>query len=235
MEYTAAQWRPLIKQETARYADTPGGAPPWQVVEGLVNLESGGDPNNVTDAGNGDVAVGLGQITTRGYEYDLYRKRFPNGPIDLTDPQTNMRITVMGLDAREEQGIRAAEAGQPHALSNWFVAAAAYFGAATNEGVNNATDRLGTSGPNYVSRIQTYMRDVLRLTPTQIDAIGAGTNAGGNLGSGTQYDNPLPGPGDVRAGLGGLAETLTTGFMRAVPFAIGILMLAYGAYRVATT
>src|SRR5215204_5411187 len=123
MPYTAAQWRPLIKQEAARYANTSGGAPPWQVIEGMVDLESGGNPNNVTAVGNGDVAVGLGQITSRGLEYDLYRKRFPNGPTDLTDPQTNMRIMVLGLDHRQEMGVTAQSQGKPHALTNWFVAA----------------------------------------------------------------------------------------------------------------
>ncbi len=225
--YTAAQWRPMLRQETARYANTPGGAPPWQIAEGMIDLESGGDPSNVTDVGNGDVAVGLGQITTRGLEYDLYRKRFPNGPTDLTDPQTNLRVMILGLDSRQEMGVEAAKHNQPHALSNWLVTAAAYFGAGSNEGINTKSDRFGTTGDTYVAHITAYMRDVLRLSNTQIAAIAGGENTGESLEpGGPSAPSPEPSSG------GGIGGFLLDGLKRAVPGLAGLALLIAGAFMV---
>jgi hypothetical protein len=165
-------------------------------------------------------------------EYDLYRKRFPNGPTDLTDPQTNLRIMILGLDARQEQGVTAEEHNQPHALTNWFTTTAAYFGAGSNEGINAKTDRFGTSGFTYVGRVRQYMRDVLRLSDTQIDAIAGGENIGQDLesGEGTPYDYDLPGT-EIATSFGGI---LLEGFKRALPLAFGLVLLIFGLYKVAS-
>lgn len=151
MSFTAADWRAEILDITRQYRNTPGDAPPPQLVEAMVNLETGGtfDPALVDPSG----ATGLGQVMTNGAEYAAFmadpvmRAKYPGGP-NLLDGYQNLEVMVYGLNMRQELG---------GALSDWFMAAASYLGGADTSGFNGNADSYGTDGRAYALNVRDYI------------------------------------------------------------------------------
>lgn len=154
MSYTAQSWRDAIWEITGQYRDTPGDAPPPQVIEAMVNLETGGtfDPSIVHPSSG---AIGLGQVMKTGMEYGAFvndpamKAKYPNGP-DLFDGYQNLEVMVYGMNMRQELG---------GALSDWFMASASYLGGADTSGFNTSVDAQGTSGRAYAQQVMRYVHD----------------------------------------------------------------------------
>lgn len=203
----AAAWRGTIQQTTAAYANEPGGAPPWPIVESMVDIESGGDASLV-DPFSG--AVGLGQIVKGGYEYGEYAAANPGATIDLRDPRTNLSIMVYGLARRHQQG---------GFYANWYGAAGGYLGAATVSGPTGTRDAYGTGYAEYTGRIRDYLRSVFGLTEPQIEAMGAEGKIPASL--------PASDPGTGSGATGSGSVPALAG--RAGVFVLGLLLVLGGA------
>lgn len=144
--------RTMIARTVERYRSTPGDAPPPQLIEAMVGLETG-DTNDYTLVQPQSGAIGLGQIMTSGLEWDLairspeFRARWGDvSSSRLVDPEFNLDVMVNGVNARQEMG---------GALTDWYMTSASYLGGATVNGFNNESDSLGTSGREYVAGVQT--------------------------------------------------------------------------------
>jgi hypothetical protein len=134
----------LLDFEESPYGkdDVPGHSqvpPPKELVYGVVEWESGWDPNNVSPAG----AIGLGQIMPGDGSAELGwynavvsnyaantqdRSLFVDDP-DLYDPEKNLYVTAFGLGARYSQISEYPKEDVPH---TWMNAALAYFGCVRN-------------------------------------------------------------------------------------------------------
>ena len=164
--------RAIIGRSVERYRSTPGDAPPPQLIEAMIGLETG-DTNDYGLVQPQSGAIGLGQIMTSGMEWDLalrspeFRARWGDvSPSRLVDPEFNVDVMVNGMNARQEMG---------GALTDWYMAAASYLGGATTDGFNEAEDTLGTSGREYVLGVQTRISDNWgKSYTTGIDALQPG-------------------------------------------------------------
>lgn len=159
---SVTDFRSVVTKRLQAYIDAhqnqPGyKAPPPEIIEGMVNLESGFDPDLV-DPSSG--AIGLGQIiaSENGYEWGVYKASHPNAkPEDLKDPATNIDVMIEGLSARQAEGELGRDQGGPGAYEDWFMASAGYLGGADESGFNGLADSYGTTGSSYVRRVRDYI------------------------------------------------------------------------------
>lgn len=173
---TAADWRELAKEASARYADTPDGAPPWELIEAAINLESTGDPNAQGPPTIYGPAQGLTQMVATGLDWPMWITQgapdadYLSDPYNVWNPETNINAYAHALNWRQERWDEPDGAGgylfpDPSgkayigAMRNWFVAATSYFGAANNSGINTAADVLGTSGVDYANTLYDYIME----------------------------------------------------------------------------
>lgn len=157
MSAPAAEWRDEISSIVQQYRQTPGDAPPPQLVEAMVNLESGFDARLIQPESG---AIGLGQVMTNGMEWQAFvndpvmQARYPGAKDDptgfLLNGANNLEVMIYGLNMRQEMG---------GALQDWYMTAASYLGGATVDGFNGEADALGTNGQAYVMRVQEYIAD----------------------------------------------------------------------------
>lgn len=110
-DYAAWQWRPQIVGAAdaayLEYGEDQGwsGIPPYEAVEAIIDIESGGDPNarNSTPMYNGQHATGLMQIVPGLSVTGAYESASGSGQVteeQLYDPQTNLTVGIVGLAAR---------------------------------------------------------------------------------------------------------------------------------------
>lgn len=192
----ASDWREKIAERTEEWVNLHQGRPgydivPPHIVEGIINVESGGDPN-AYNAGSG--AAGLGQITEGGLEWGAYLRDHPDAKFSsVSDPDVNIDVMIAGLSARHASGVTDRLQGGNGAQQDWYMTAAGYLGGADNDGFNGASDSLGTSGPEYVRRVRLYiMRTWGTDTASEIDSLepGAAKARGGDWQEGGIFYDP---------------------------------------------
>lgn len=148
---TREELRGYIDEAVARYRATPDDAPPPQLIEAMVDLETGGTfEYDTVDPLSG--AAGLGQIMVEGQEWywfvsdpDVKARWGDVSASRLADPAFNLDVMVYGMNRRQEQG---------GALTDWYMASASYLGGATVKGFNEKKDSYGTNGREYVAGVQ---------------------------------------------------------------------------------
>lgn len=169
---SAANYRDLIKKVSAEFPGEYGPAPP-DLIEAIINLESGGDPNATTGT-----ATGLGQIMPTGLEYNAavmdkrFTDKFGNAP-NLYDPEQNLAVMAIGLTARHDAGVAQRLDDGYGAWADWYGATLGYFGAVGNEsdpatgaaytGIYTPADSMiansdvNMNGAGYLNRIGEYV------------------------------------------------------------------------------
>jgi hypothetical protein len=151
---------------------------PKELVEAVIQLESGWDKNAVADTGNTAIgpAIGLMQVTPHGAEASMYRRVSGQSVTerDLFNPSTNIEVGSFGL------GYRYAEVREitddPH--PSWFLAGARYFGYSIDEGgnVGSESDRFGTTCGSYMNTLRQHVIDT--YGEERADELGEGTGEG---------------------------------------------------------
>jgi len=131
MSSNTAKWRGLVRQAAERF-----GVPP-HLIEAVMELESGGDKNNVTNTGNATCpqAFGLMQIACGCSAVDC--EEFS----PIMDPETNIRAGARHLKINFES------------CGTWDGAICEFFsGHCVPNG--HAVDILGTTDTMYVNRVK---------------------------------------------------------------------------------
>lgn len=217
MSYAADQWRSLYNRANDAYTMSPGGEPPATLIEALVNLESGGNPYEISGAG----AVGLGQIMKGGMEYGGYESVF--GPVSspLTDPATNVSIIAYGLNLRQEMyGTNAPP------MHDWFLAGVGWFGGLTPQGeISTAVDPwTGFTARRYYDTLVEYVRT--KFGNTEVTKLKGGSGSDTDA-TNDQLEDPTSGTTATTA-----KNDIQSGAMRVGIFAVGIAMLVVAAFMV---
>lgn len=172
--------RAIIAKRTAAFIDQhqnrPGfKAPPPQLIEAMIDTETGGtlDPGFVDPVSG---ALGLGNITTDGYEWGIYKASHPDAKeSDLLKPDVNIDVMIEGLSARQDEGMQTRDMGGLGSYADWYMAGAGYLGGANEAGFSDAIDGYGTSGAEYVRRLRLYINRIWGPeTAKQIDLLQPG-------------------------------------------------------------
>lgn len=198
---STADLRTLISARLSAYVDAhqnqPGyKAPPEQLIESMVMLETGGVPDPAfTDPMSG--AIGLGQITLDGSEWSDWRANHPDADASkLTDGAYNLDVMIAGLAQRQSDGDLLQNQGETGAYADWYMAAAGYLGGASEDGFNGQPDAYGTTGQDYIRRVRAYIVATWdQQTADDIDGLykGAAVAAGGDWANGAiTYDPNAP-------------------------------------------
>lgn len=128
----ASDYRDLYRKVSADFPGEYGAVPP-ELLEAIVNLESGG----VATAQTG-TATGLGQIMPTGLEYNAavsdqrFVSKFGNAP-NLYDPEQNIAVMTIGLAARHDAGVASRLDGGYGTWADWYGTSLGYFGAVGND------------------------------------------------------------------------------------------------------
>lgn len=128
----ASDYRDLYRKVSAEFPGEYGAVPP-ELLEAIVNLESGGEPNAQTGT-----ATGLGQIMPTGLEYNAavsdsrFVSKFGNAP-NLYDPEQNLAVMAIGLTARHDAGVASRLDGGYGTWADWYGTSLGYFGAVGND------------------------------------------------------------------------------------------------------
>lgn len=128
----AWEYRALYDKVANEFPGEYGVVPP-ELLEAIVDLESGGNKNAQTGT-----ATGLGQIMPAGMEYGLainnpkFVEKYGNAP-NLYDPETNIAIMTIGLAGRRDAGMKQREQQGYGAWADWYGATLGYFGAVGND------------------------------------------------------------------------------------------------------
>lgn len=175
--YRDSEIRPYLDGLVKQYSTQPGGIVPEPIAEAVIAVETGEtfDPTTYEPSSG---AIGLGQITTTGQEWDWWKTDVdPNATAEqLADPEYNMDVMYYGLHRRHEEAEKAAFAGQPAAQRDWYMTTAGYLGGADNSGFNSAADSYGTTGPTYAKAVYDYIaRTFGQDVATGIDKSQVGT------------------------------------------------------------
>lgn len=184
------EWRPEIVGTAdamyAEYGEDAGwsGIPPYEAVEAIIDIESGGDPKarNDTPMYNGQHATGLMQVVP-GLSVTGAYERVTGSPgvteDALYDPQTNLSVGIIGLAERAKDVQRTGwfgrdasggpvpqDQGQPEGSGpDWgSTVAIGWFGAGYQDGYGfwqideSVTDGpSGINGGAYRDRVNAYM------------------------------------------------------------------------------
>jgi len=173
---SASAYRQDIMDLVKRYGTTPGGAPPGEIVEAMVQAESGGD----ITARNQDGGLGLGLIDPDSDAWAWYLEdrslvaQYGTDPNTvLVNPRANLEILAMELNRRQELGLAAVESGEPGAWQDWMVAAMGHWGHIDNAGKNgqNGANAAADYGEITKYAIENFGADRV----TAIDAENPGT------------------------------------------------------------
>jgi hypothetical protein len=183
----------IVADKTALYRATPGDAPPPQLVEALIELESESDGatfrTDLVDASSN--AQGLGQIIVGRADWGyaaadpIFKQQYGTPEASrLLDPEYNVAMVVSALNARQELGI-----AKQGAYRDWYMAAAGYFGGADNDGfIAGADDVYDTTGPSYLRGVFDRVTDKWGIElAVGIDALQPGTGVSGVYNPDAQY------------------------------------------------
>ena len=244
---SASAYRQDIMDLVKRYGTTPGGAPPGEIVEAMVQAESGGD----ITARNQDGGLGLGLIDPDSDAWAWYLEdrslvaQYGTDPNTvLVNPRANLEILAMELNRRQELGLAAVESGEPGAWADWYAAALGHWGYTDNTGMR-------VSGTDYDAQ-NDYLEIIAYVTQQWGDerniAIdkqnpGAMAHKDGQLvfvpGDTTTREEgkpdlipDLPGVGDWRAALSKLTGNAARFGMRAGLFIVGAFLALAGLWFV---
>lgn len=248
--------RQMIADAVASYRQTPGGAPPAEVVEAVIMAESGGDPR----ATGPDGARGMALIRPGSDAWEWYlakpelRQRYGDDPNILYDPAAAVDIAALELDTRQEAGIAAANAGDTGAWQDWMAAAMGHWGYVDNDGQT-------APGPNAaydLTEMRNYVRNEFgldRLNSIETARPGSviiGQNAGieyradidRTYSEGGWADSPIDAAidkgkeavtgavGDPLGAVGELAKSAAELGTRIGVFLVGLLLFGAGAWFV---
>lgn len=247
MQPAAWNYRNDIADLIRKYGQTPGGAPPPELVEAVVHAESGGDPHVRTERGGGR---GLALIDPADDAWQWYLQ---SDLVDTygTDPDTvlfnprgNLEILALELNRRQELGIAAREAGRASALEDWFVTALAHRGYADNRGIVSGRHEPGRV-VQYDATVKGYIAqqfggpaavlaiDEMQPGSVQTDGAGGLEIRDGNITDEITITDGIPNPvSGAKGAIRDLTRSAGQLAMRAGLYIVGALLALAGLWFV---
>ena len=248
MAALAADYRSTLSEVSAKYANTPGGAPPPELLEAIIHVESGGDP--AARGPNDERGLALTSPNSTAWSWYLESPLMPQygaSPDILHDPRAAMEVLALEVDKYQESGLIDANAGGTGALQDWFMTALARKRLADNDGLRKtegyeATTHYGDLvfymdaqfGEETSERIDGAFPGAL-VNPKNGDPVTYDPTVGSDVENMHPKDPKLPNLNPAAGALDALKKlTAKAGEfgMRAGVFLVGIILAGLGAWFV---